>query len=314
MDTPAEAVLADVRAQLLRDLDDTAWELLPASLVEQAADRWLSEQLERCTALAWGETFAKHCPVPGASPADYLQRWVRVGDEWVLIGIRMRGGDIAHPFVDLVAWSRPVPLDDAFAAACDHLAVFAPGRARLRGGPAPPNGGSLSVSLDQVYVAGATADVGQGAHAVLEPITSTDEGLAFVEATYDTWTASRPWIKDRVQVVTHAQLASAQAADSAWWIHGDDERVGLIATLPGPDREWSGHLVLEEVVRPGHAGRGWAARAQRSVAALLHDRGVPVLFGTIDAMNAPSLRAATAVGRPVVGAWWWLDPEPGHLE
>lgn len=305
---PSDAILTEVRAQLRHDLDPTAGDWLGASTVEQTVDAWFAEQCRRCENLAWGETFAHHCPVPGARPADYLQRWIEVDGAWLLVGIRMRGTDTAHAFVDLVAWSRAVPLDRAVEAACDACAVFAPTRARFRGRVTLPSATHLTVELDQVYVAARTETMARASDAALEGCADVDDGLSFVHAAYQEWTERRPWIAERVQVVTRGQLAAACGAATAWWIREGDDRVGLIATVPGPDREWSGHLVLEEVVAPAFAGRRYAARAQRAVAAELVDRGVPVLFGTIDAMNAPSRRTAGHAGRHEVGALWWLEP------
>ena len=87
---------------------------------------------------AWGETFAHHCPVPGARPEDYLQRWLNLDGAWVLVGIRMRGTDTAHPFVDLLARSEPIPLERALEAAQTAYARFGPRRGRVRGAATRP--------------------------------------------------------------------------------------------------------------------------------------------------------------------------------
>jgi RimJ/RimL family protein N-acetyltransferase len=308
--TPPDALRDRVRAHLEASVDAASWALLGAACVTESVAAWLDVQSDRCTDLEWAATFAHHCPVPGVDAEAYLQRWVPVDGAWLLAGIRMRGGDVAHPFVDLLAGSEPVPLASALPAALAAYAAFRPVRARIRTSARPELPGGI-VELDQVYVAASTRDLAADAELDLEPMDDAEEGARFVREGFEAWSRGRPWLRERVQPADREALEEARQEGLARWIVDGAQRVGLVATVPGTDREWSGHLVLEEVVHPDHAGRGWAARAQRSLARELVDRDVPVLFGTIDAANTPSRRTAAAAGRAECGALWWLEGPEG---
>ncbi len=290
---------------LLSQLDPQAWDWLDEEQVRAPTAAWLRDQDERCRDSAWAARFRHHCPVPGRVDTDYAQRWVPVGEHWLLAGIRMRGADVAHPFVDLVATSGPIDMADAVHAAMEAYAPFRPHRARVRG-PAQPEHPALAVSVDQHLYAAPTTTVRDGpCQVTLQPIRDVEAAVAYVRATHAAWTEQRPWIPAHLQVVSEEQLQDAQNAGTAGWIHrGNGERVGLIAAQHRVDREWTAHVVLEEVVAPEHAGHGYAAQAQRALATRIDG----VLAGTIDGINAASRRTAEAVGRMVVGGFYWVTP------
>lgn len=306
-ETPSDGVLERVRSRLGSQLDAASREWLDAAELETTVDDWFADQCSRCTDEAWGRRFAEHCPVPGAGARDYSQRWIEVDGDWHLFGIRMQGTNIDRPFVDLVATSAAGCTRQAWEAAFDAYRVFSPTRGRVRGTLEPPPGGATA-TLDQVYVAGRVHTIAaSGGAAELEPLDDLDEGNDFVRDTYAAWRERRSWMAGRVEPLPRDLLLEAQGKGTAWWIRGDGLRVGLVATTDSADREWSGHVVMEEIVAPAFAGRGWAARAQRAVAAELAERSHRVLFGTIDASNEPSIRAALAAGRRRVGAYWWVS-------
>lgn len=312
-----------LRAAALDAADRAAVGWTTEAIVADRMEAWLQEQLSRCSDRAWGERFAHHCPVPGATPDDYLQRIVSVGEGLALIGIRMCGGDTAHPFVDVVLTAGGIALRAAVDAALDELSIFSPRRARVRsGGAEPPGEGGLSWALDQWVLAAPLSQIGSpGAGVRLEPIRDAAEGIRFVRGGYEAWAQRRGWLRSRVVPIGLASMQACQAAGAALWIVSEGERVGVICADRCVDREWAGWCMIEELVLPQHAGRRLASSAQGALAAHLlrlpaDGPAPPCLFGTIDEANRPSLATAQRAGRSRVGALWWTWPEgdgPGPL-
>lgn len=291
------------------DLTDAAWATVdPAAVAlfgeaecRGRVERWLAAELSRCTDEAWAGRFAEACPVEGAEPRDYLQRIVQTSRGAALTGIRMRGGDVGRPFVDILAADGA--LDEIVGAALEDLAVFRPTVARVRApGMAPPRGlGPYDVTVDQWVCAGRVAR-GSGPVGLL-PVDDPEEALRFARSAYEAWWAARPELRDEIHPLDRGQLDACAAAGGAFWITVGAARVGLLCAVPATDREWAGWLVVEEVIAPSHAGRGLAAAAQRALSGRLDE---PVVWGTISGINEASLRTAARVGRPRVGAWWWV--------
>ncbi len=308
------------RAAATEAMDRAAIDWHGAEIVAPRAAAWLEVQLARCDDRAWAETFARHCPVPGAAVDDYLQRIVPVQGGHALIGIRMRGGDVAHPFVDVLLTAGEVELGAVVRAALADRAVFAPTIARVRSSDlAPPRGAGLVAEVDQWFLAAPLSAVSPPvAELRLVPIEDVDGAVAFVRAGLEAWSEQRGWLRGRVTPIDRASLIACRDAGAALWVVVDGARAGVICADRSVDREWAGWCVNEELIGTAHAGRRLAASAQGALAQQLRepcarDEAEPVLFGTIDGRNAPSLAAAERAGRRRVGAWWWLrssDADP----
>ncbi|MBX3467819.1 MAG: hypothetical protein KF878_13120 [Planctomycetes bacterium] len=114
----------------------------------RALEAHVDQALGWCEDEGWAASFAAGCPVEGARPRDYLQRVLPLpGGGEVVCGIRFLGGDVRQPFVEVVAWDRPLAprwpalalaLRAAFSrfAPAHHLCVPAGARPR-RPAPSP---------------------------------------------------------------------------------------------------------------------------------------------------------------------------------
>ncbi len=277
-----------------------------AEVVRQRVDAWLDEHLSWCDDLQWSTKFAEACPMPGTAPADYLQRVVACDGHVALVGIRVRGDDTAYPFVDVVAHTGP--LHGAVEAGLANLALFGVSVARVRlPGLAPPVVPGFVAEVDQWFHAGWVAPPRTDDRVVLRPVRDVVHAIGFVEETFAEWGARAAWFTERVHPIGAESLQACVAAGGAHWVDADGGSMGLIAVEPRVDRELGGWVVCEEVVRPEHSGNGYGAQAQRALSSVVDGA---MLHGTIDALNAPSLRTAASAGRPRVGAYWWLRRSP----
>jgi len=231
--------------------------------------------------------------VVGADPEHYLQRRTEVGGHEVLHGIRFLGGDVRQPFVDLLGTAAPI--DEAIAAVRRAWPRFAPERVRVWAGSTPPVEGA---TVDQWLLAGRPRpDTAVALHDA-DPAEAVD----WAERQLVAWREQHPWMIGRVFALDAEQARACADDHGLCWVMDGAQRVGLWGVRRGRLREWTGWEVVEQVIAPGHSGRGLAAAAQRAWASR---RPEEVVFGTIDGDNEASLRTAARAGRERVAAWWW---------
>jgi len=298
--------------------------LLPPAPRLRGAAAWLETQLAQLQDADFGVRFARACPVPGMAAADYQARLLQApGAPALLAGIRFKGGDLAWPFVDLLAWDRPL----YNAAAWDRVLVrveeafggFRPRAVRVRlAGEVPPPVPAGRRAIDQWLVAGrlrvlkGQATPPSGVGAALPPALRLGgvEDLAFVEelhAAFVTWRAQVGPRGAEVHVAQEDELVrclETGAVVCAWW---GGTWAGVAAAARARERAVQGYEVVELFLDAPLRGRGLAARLQGALVAALSDRGRDALFGTIHASNTPSLRTALRCGRQVAETWWFLS-------
>jgi hypothetical protein len=260
----------------------------------------------------FGERFAAGCPVAGMTPADYQVRALPVARGWLLCGIRFRGGDLAWPFVEVLADHDPLDLDEARRVVRASFQGFAPGHLRAWQLSAP---GARLADAPDAYVdaavwAARVADLQARARpagcAALHVAPVADDGwLARVEAAYAAFHAVRPGLAQDVSIEPPETLNAAReaglllearAADGAW--------LGLVGAMPDAWLGLDGWLVVEEILVPTAWGRGLGPALQRHLIDRL-PRPDGILFGSIHGANQASWRTAAACGRaPVTAAWF----------
>lgn len=103
IDTDKFAALAV--EHLAKDLNPilASW-FAPTQLAENLRTS-LSVDLVRAVDAELAAGFSGACPVGGAVPADYMNRFARYSGGTALLGTRFKGLDITKPFVDVVATS-----------------------------------------------------------------------------------------------------------------------------------------------------------------------------------------------------------------
>jgi len=262
--------------------------------------------------------FAHHCPVPGMSPEAYLNQIIHQGEHILLTGIRFKGGELAYPFVDLLASTLSIhdvaAYSRALKAALAHFSAFAPRAIRIFHAPdlAADALPTLQHKLDQLILAGPVADMcaspSSRPEVVLRDVVDLDAALTFIDDVYAQTFRAAPALRGTIISATREELAESVSSGLLTWIMHDETIVGLIATYMHDAPMLRGPCVLEELIAPTWRGRGFAALAQRQLAARYHAQAPrELLWGTIDASNLASLRTAQRAGRAVVAAWSWVS-------
>ena len=303
----------------LEAIDALAARLLGVSDGAAALDVWFAHQLDRVSDLAFARLFSDHIDLPGVAPGDYLHRIVESGGLRVLGGIRFHGQDPARPFVEVIAWT-PIDTDPAVdpwgedvlerlrvvvarewrAFSPSHLRVQRAERDVAASAPLPVG----SVTDVTVHVAETRAMVPDDGAITLMPFDDPAHATELVDARYAALVRSEPALARNVSPADAETLRECHGAGSLFRIVADGRTVGLIATLAERVEWLPGEVVMEEVVSREHAGRGYAAAAQRALGArYARIPGRERLIGTIDGLNVASSRSAVRAGRPVVSRY-----------
>lgn len=259
----------------------------------------MDRQIDRVTDRAFARLFSDHIDLQGIAPSDYNHRIVRSGGARLLGGIRFYGGDVARPFIEIVAhdfpdWSR---LADCAAA---EWAGFAPSHLRLlvaANTSRPPN-----AHLDMSVFLARTRDVAPPDGRVwLSPFATADQAMAMVDARFALLAREHPRLARNIAAAGADDIRSWHRgghllAIRAIW-SGTATTVGLLAVAPGSVAWIEGDEIQEEVVARPFNGHGFAAAAQRVWAARKDRAPDRLLIGTIDRLNAASRRSAIRAGR-----------------
>lgn len=308
--------MTDLRAALLdrsvAALPDD-WPL-PRQHARRALERWLDEALDRVEDELFGRRFAQACPVPGRAPGAYQHR-VLAGAPTLLAGIRFKGGDLAAPFVDLLAWDAPIPAagwGPVVARLADAFAGFGPRWVRLRWpGAARPPLEPDRLEVDQRVVAGRLESLKARPRPwgeVAVDLRRLDDLSWFeaYQAAHAAWRAQAGQLGPEVFPTRRADFARAMETGAVVGLYQGGRWAGVMAAAREADRAIEGYCVQELFLDAPARGARRAAPLQRRLVDALADRGRDCLWGTIHRLNTPSLQTARRTGRRVVETLWFV--------
>lgn len=282
-------------------------------------DAWISVVLERCHDELFARRFQGWCPVPGVPTDAFLHRLLPAPQGGRMIaGIRFKGGDLGHPFVDLVAWERP--LDGAAGAALPRIlaaafAGFSPLAMRLRWpGTARPPLAPDGLEVDQHVLAAELSVLAAqprpwGELAVDVRPARDLSWLPVLHAAFAGWRAQIGPRGDEVCVADRDDLQACLDTGAVVCAWSGGHWAGVAAARRGEERLAGGYEMVELFMGRALRGQRRAAVLQRRLVDTLVDHGRDELYGTVHGTNAPSLRTARRVGRRVVETWW-MAPLP----
>lgn len=291
--------------------------LLPPIARERRLRAWVSEGLSRVEDELWAARFHHHCPVPGAPRSAYLHRVLRSPRRPTLLaGIRFKGGDVQQPFVELLAWDRPIDGAQAWGRTRARLAAefrhFNPTRMRVRWpGQAAPDVGREDRGVDQFLVAGRLSTLRERhrpwGHEAVEVVRATDDGFhpAFLTA-FRRWQSNAGPLGQEVSPADEETWRRCLQTGAIVCARAGGRWAGVMAAARAAERSIEGYCVKELFLDTPLRGRRRAPVLQHHLVDVLLDRGRDCLWGTIHGTNAPSLRAALRTGREVIETWWFL--------
>ncbi len=270
---------------------------------------WFAQQIDRVTDSQFAGRFSGHFGLPGIRPSDFNHRFIEQESMRLLGGIRFLGGNTAKPFVDIVASSIA---DDAGQINDWHMLqqivaerwrAFRPQALRVL----LPEEHELPVdAIPDLIVHAASYGSIRGnpeqyqRRVRLEPFGELAEAEEIVRARYGQLAVETPELARNITPASREELKESFDRGSLFAIRERLETVGLLATIDASVEWLNGDVILEEVVKAEHAGRGLAAEAQRALAQVMVECPSRLLLGTIHPENTPSRKTALRVGRSSV--------------
>ncbi|WP_172913540.1 GNAT family N-acetyltransferase [Pantoea stewartii] len=269
-------------------------------------EKWLSMQRSWCcdmsfaTQFPWKET---------GLPAHYfLQRQVDVDGGHYLTGPRYMAGDLARPFVDIVAFDAPIT-SHVITKICREWSEIKPQRVRIL----VPGDIPVCGETDQLIYASALTSKGNEAEEHHLTLIRADarslswcmQGLT--DAYQRAWEAM-PALKESLLPTNERTLMEKISDGSVFILYEEAQRVGFIVCEEGTVGFLQAFQITEEVILPEYQGRSLASLAQQVLRKQLCLSGKrnSLLAGTIVPGNRPSIRVAEKAGRRCVFRYEFL--------
>ena len=286
----------------------------------------MSVEEDRLGNVDFGRDFRDGVGIGGPQdPLAWANRRLDLSDGgWAVAGIRFRGRDTRLPFVDVVATTAP-PTPDGLAVVTGTVAPafdeFAPLCLRVDA----PDGPALvdALHVDRRFEPSSAIDM----HVVAGPVDvlrhhPRSSRYDRVEIRADDAETLTPRVAE-----IYRDLSAAEP-ELATWAHPEDLEsltaceeegllfevlvegapAGVVAALRYDDHGMTGFSVQELCLDPEHRGQRLAPGVLQRLVDELPARSADVLWGTIHAANAPSLRNAVSIGRTLVGGYVWVTP------
>jgi hypothetical protein len=297
-----------------------AKEALGEAALFRALDDDFAATIRSRTCPDWGARFRAHCPVASATPTDYCLREIEIGERaHVLAGIHFYGSDVRKPFVGVYAQSRDLSVTETAAAAArlgDAFANFNPLASWWwsKDSVLDVESSSMGVHPDQRFLLGSIRDI------VQRPLSRSDIDCVLRKdqhgTSYDAYTRivadfieQNPFWAGRIERTEREDYLECAAVGGVCVVERQGAIGGVFAARPGAIRGIPGWEVVDAILASGLRGRGWAPVLQRMFLEQLDTTVQPLIIGTIDAANTPSLRTALRVGRTDGGGWYFAsDP------
>ena len=273
--------------------------------------RWFDDEL--------AEAYRASCALPGTTAADFRNRWLELpGVGHALVGIRFERGDLARPFIDVVATTKALLTADEHRLLNEplarHFAPFAPGYVQHF---VPSH-----VALDLAALGGEAAWKQRFLALPIAtmrrlPVPSGYERVALTAppnldfypryvAVYDELHEQRPAHREYAWAETREDLADFAADEALFEVLVDGQWAGIVAGIRNEEQGLRGFVVTEIVLSRAFRGQGLGAAVQRRFVEALPTPEGGIFYGIIHADNRAAIATAKRSGREDVGGYLWL--------
>ncbi len=294
-------------------------EWVPKDCLERNLQSDLEASIKKCANIAYAQRMSELCPVDGAQPQDYSTQLLSFDKRHALTEIRFKGMSVDHPFVQISGTNFVLEDTEALCALTEEVRaryeVFNPKMMRVELGShqvLEASDSDLRFSRDLRCLVAPVEDLQRSsppAHADEITLRRCEDGSAYdnYRRTYDRFTANTPIIGNEIYVLGPKEFDELVKQGHTYDVLVENEWAGLIAAVAEPYLGVPSFTVHEEILDTAFRGRGLAAATQRKMIDLLDPREGQFVFGTIHALNAPSIATAQRVGRFDVGGFFFLE-------
>lgn len=244
----------------------------------------------------------QHFNLPKTKPEDFKERIIQLGEnDFILAGIRFNGMDVTKPFVSV--WSSTLELSELKIGGMRNIirkefSVFDPYafQMRLPSSMAVP----MDSEADRFVIAGLIEEMeGLSSSGI---VLETPKEIDFYEKykdEYELFHQMHPALAREVKREDKIDLQDALRKNLLFTIYIDGTFAGLIAGYESDYNGIKGVCILEELLFHSYRGKGYGPQIQNAFANKLRGK-YKILWGTISAKNAPSLKTALSNRRKVI--------------
>ena len=300
---------------------------LPRRAAARLLERWVDEALQRTEDEFFANRLARACPVPGVPPEAYLHRVVQApGAPDLLAGIRFKGGQLAWPFVELLAWEAPLQRPEEWAAVRGRLTAafsdFSPRALRVfwPGTERPAVGCSDATTLDQWLVAARLSRL----HDQPRPWGEVSVDLRLLRdlswypryrEAHATWREGAGGLGAEVPPQTRETFARCLATGLVVGLYENNRWRGVAAAYRQREAAVDGYRICALFLDAPLRGRRRAAPLLRALVDRLPDGGRDSVHGPVHRLNLPARNTARRCGIVPVAGWWFasLGAEPDDM-
>ena len=279
------------------------WKLAESFYGERGAKRltiWLEQQIERALDSSFSRLFTDHITLEGIGSSEYNHRILQSTSGALLGGIRFFGGDVSHPFVEVIAHSFD-RIESLLSDVRSEWSAFAPKSIRMTAasGTLPSPDAILDISIHAARYS--EMEMADG-RVCLQPLVGLEDACRMVSERYRELSQECPKLAENISPASANELRECSHSGRLFGVAlAEDELpdpVGLIAIRLGRVDWIEGHEVVEEVVISEQSGHGIAVSAQKALATLCRgEEPEQLLVGTIDRLNHASRKTAERAGR-----------------
>ncbi|MGK3143546.1 N-acetyltransferase [Pantoea sp. C2G6] len=268
---------------------------------------WLAQHQNWChdpgfsASFPWRET--------GLPQRAFLQRELKINGHHYLTGPRYLGGDLAQPFIEIIA--RNGAVDHRVASAI--MQAWRPLRPRqLRA--LLPVAHPASGSTDQLIFLSqpGSLSAGRAPDLSLQPAMRQDYAacMTAVEHAYRASWRALPQLRHQLLATSRRELRDDIARGDVFLIVWQGVLAGLMICVRRQVAFIDGFQIMDEVILPAYQGRGLAAQAQQHLLYQLYQQygDQTLLTGTILPGNIPSVRTAQNAQRRCVLKYQFFTP------
>lgn len=268
---------------------------------------WLTQQRAWCrddrfsAAFPWRET--------GLPQRYFLQRELQINGYRYLTGPRYLGGDLAQPFIDIVALDGAI--NHQVASTILHAwQALAPRTLRVL---LPATHAAVGTT-DQLIFISPPGSLSPLTEQKISLVSATQREyplcLTMINRAYRASWRALPQLRNLLLATDKRELREDIAQGNVFLIVFQGVPAGLMICARRYVGFIEGHQILDEVILPEYRGLGLAAHAQQLLLRQLHhDYGETVLLtGTILPGNTPSLRSAENAQRYCVLKYQFFTP------
>ena len=270
----------------------------------------------RMSDITFGQRYQQACLISGSLAQDYLYRELYIdGVGYMITSIRFVGRDISKPFVHIefldfgwsVFFSEIGKVKEGISLSYQ---IFSPLSIRIFIPIAWVSAISHTAYIvDQYFLSRPlrqNISIESGSIDIKRIYDFSSADYELYSREYDIFHRVQPSLA-HVKPLPYDQAAALCTDGMVYKIYSKGEWVGMCFLEESHEAFFYGYYIAGQITFDRYKGKGMASAAQSMIIAELASQGHGFMYGTIEAVNLPSISSAQKVGRKKTAAYVFID-------